>query len=104
MNINLEIYTLGAVNDDNNPRYVFKIIDGTIFPKINNNKTISFNVYEKDLGCIMMKFRYNEIVFGRACIPYIFIKEGLRKIPIYDKNCFECHGTSVVARFYKTNL
>ena len=103
MNINLEIYTLGAVNDDNNPKHIFKIKEGTIFPKINNNKTISFNVYEKDLGCIMMKFKYNEITFGRACIPYIFIKEGLRKIPIYDKHCLEGSGTCVVARFFKTN-
>ena len=51
----------------------------------------------------MMKFKHNEMVFGRACIPYSFIKEGLRRIPFYDKNCIECPGTCVVGRFFKTN-
>ena len=56
-------------------------------------------IYEYDLGGIMIKFNYAGKMIGRGCIPYCLMKNGYRKIPIYDNDCYLCDDVFVVGYF-----
>ena len=99
--LNFEIYTLGSHKEDKNPKYTFKCYGGVIFTYITDNKTVSFDVYEPDLGGLMIKFFMDDIMFARACIPFTLLKEGFRKIPLFDNYCIEYSESCMVGLFSK---
>ena len=96
-----EIYTLGSHKEDKNPKYTFKCYGGVIFTQITDNKTVNFDVYEPDLGGLMIKFFMDDVMFARSCIPFTLIKEGFRKIPLFDNNCIEYSESCMVGLIYK---
>ena len=98
--IQMEIYTLGSDNDDKNPHQKYDLKGGLMFPVINKNE-VSFNIpiYEHELGGIMIKFFYEGKLFGRGCIPFCLLKNGIRKIPIFDNDCYICEGVFVLGYF-----
>ena len=99
--LNFEIYTLGSHKEDKNPKYTFRCYGGVIFTHITDNKTVSFDVYEPDLGGLMIKFFMDDNMFARACIPFTMLKEGFRKIPLFDNNCIEYSESCMVGFFSK---
>ena len=99
--LNFEIYTLGSHKEDKNPKYTFKCYGGVIFTYITDNKTVSFDVYEPDLGGLMIKFFMDDIMFARACIPFTLLTEGFRKIPLFDNYCIEYSESCMVGFFSK---
>ena len=98
--LQLEIYSLGSDNDDKNPHKKYELKGGLMFPVINNNE-MSFDIpiYENELGGIMIKFIYEGELIGRGCIPYCMMKNGIRKIPIFDNDCYICEGVFVLGFF-----
>ena len=99
--LNFEMYTLGSHKEDKNPKYTFQCYGGVIFTHITDNKTVSFDVYEPDLGGLMIKFFMDDNMFARACIPFTMLKEGFRKIPLFDNNCIEYSESCMVGFFSK---
>ena len=99
--LKFEIYTLGSHKEDKNPKYTFLCNGGVIFTQITDNKTVNFDVYEPDLGGLMIKFFMDDVMFARSCIPFTMIKEGFRKIPLYDNNCIEYSESCMVGLIYK---
>ena len=99
--LKFEIYTLGSHKEDKNPKYTFLCNGGVIFTQITDNKTVNFDVYEPDLGGLMIKFFMDDVMFARSCIPFTMIKEGFRKIPLFDNNCIEYSESCMVGLIYK---
>lgn len=87
--LSLSAYAIGIKEDESNPKYNFKLINGSLFPKFKDeNPTAEFKVYEYDLSAVMIKIFLDDKLIGRGCIPYSFMKQGYRRIPIYDNQCF----------------
>ena len=87
--LKLKIYSIGVKEDEKNPIVKCKLLNGTMFPIFENgNPTINYEVYDYELSAIMIKIKYNKKMIGRACIPYNLMKQGLRRIPVYDNHCF----------------
>ena len=100
----MEIYSLGAEGDDNNPHHKYELGCGLMFPVILDNRyAFEIPIYEDDLGGIMIKFTYEGKMIGRGCIPYCLMKNGYRKIPIFDNDCYICDGVFVLGYFQKRN-
>ena len=98
----MEIYTLGGEKDDKNPHKKYELNGGLMFPVImNNDVSIEMPIYEDELGGIMIKFTYDGKLIGRGCIPYCMMKNGIRKVPIFDNDCFICDGAFVLGFFQK---
>ena len=102
--LNIEIYSLGSEKDDKNPHKKFEVKGGLMFPEIGKDKNkieYEIPIYENDLGGIMIKFLYDGKMIGRGCIPYCLMKNGYRKIPLFDNNCYICDGAFVIGYFNK---
>ena len=98
----MEIYSLGAEGDDDNPHHKYELSCGLVFPVIMNNRYgFELPVYENDLGGIMIKFFYDGKMIGRGCIPYCVMRNGYRKIPIFDNDCYINEGVFVLGFFQK---
>ena len=97
----MEIYSLGSEGDDNNPHQIYELNCGLMFPIIVGNKPFEIPIFEDELGGIMIKFTYEGKLFGRGCIPYCLMKNGYRKIPIFDNDCYICEGVFVLGYFKK---
>jgi len=79
---------------------VYKLINGTLFPNFENgNPKIDYNVYDYELSALMIKIKYNDKMIGRSCIPYYLMKQGFRRIPIYDNKCFNVEEAYMVGYF-----
>ena len=103
--IKMEIYPLGSEKDDLNPHKIYKLKGGLIFPVIiENNEDIKYQIYEDELGGIMIKFTYEGKMVGRGCIPYCLMKNGYRRIPIFDNECNISDGVFVLGYFKKEKL
>ena len=101
--ITVEIYSKGCENDDNFHHKKYKLNGGLVFPNLlENEELLQIPVYEGDLGCLMIKIYIDNKMIGRACIPYCLMKEGYRKIPLYDNDCWICGGAYAVGYFKKT--
>jgi len=100
--LTMEIYSLGSEQDDLNPHRIYKLKGGLMFPIIKDNDTIiKYPIYENDLGGIMIKFIYEGNMIGRGCIPYCLMKNGYRRIPIFDNDCYICDDVFVLGFFKK---
>ena len=100
MPLNLSIYVIGIREDEDNQKYNFKLINGALFPKFENgNPNIEFKVYDFELSAILIKITLNDVLIGRGCIPYCFMKQGLRRIPIYDNQCYNMKNAYMVGHF-----
>ena len=100
--LNMEIYSLGSEQDDLNPHRIYKLKGGLLFPIIkDNDNIIKYPIYENDLGGIMIKFIYEGNMIGRGCIPYCLMKNGYRRIPIFDNDCYICDDVFVLGLFKK---
>ena len=98
----MEIYSLGSEGDDSNPHHRYELSCGLVFPVIMNNRfAFEIPIYEDELGGIMIKFIYEGKLIGRGCIPYCLMKNGYRKIPIFDNDCYICDGVFVLGYFQK---
>ena len=103
--IKMEIYPLGSEKDDLNPHKIYKLKGGLMFPVIiENNDEIKYQIYEDELGGIMIKFTYEGKMVGRGCIPYCLMKNGYRRIPIFDNECNISDGVFVLGYFKKEKL
>ena len=101
--IKMEIYPLGSEKDDLNPHKIYKLKGGLMFPVIiENNEDIKYQIYEDELGGIMIKFTYEGKMVGRGCIPYCLMKEGYRRIRLFDNNCLMCETAYAVGYFKKS--
>ena len=100
--LTMEIYSLGSEQDDLNPHRIYKLKGGLMFPIIkDNDNIIKYPIYENDLGGIMIKFIYEGNLIGRGCIPYCLMKNGYRRIPIFDNDCYICDDVFVLGFFKK---
>ena len=100
--LTMEIYSLGSEQDDLNPHRIYKLKGGLMFPIIkDNDNIIKYPIYENDLGGIMIKFIYEGNMIGRGCIPYCLMKNGYRRIPIFDNDCYICDDVFVLGLFKK---
>ena len=100
--LQMEIYSLGSEEDDKNPHIKYELKGGLMFPVIiGNDLSFDIPIYEEELGGIMIKITYNGKLIGRGCIPYCMMKNGIRRIPIYDNDCYICDGAFVVGFFQK---
>ena len=100
--LTMEIYSLGSEQDDLNPHRIYKLKGGLMFPIIkDNDNIIKYPIYENDLGGIMIKFIYEGNMIGRGCIPYCLMKNGYRRIPIFDNDCYICDDVFVLGYFKK---
>ena len=98
--LKMEIYVIGVAEDERNTKYKFELINGSVFPYFKNGKpNIEYKVYNYDLSAIMIKIIYNEKMIGRSCIPYFLMKQGFRRIPIYDNSCFNVKEAYLVGKF-----
>ncbi len=99
----MSVYVLGInAEKQNNIEYKFELIDGFIFTKIKDNRIMRFNIYESDVGGLIFKIKYNNVLVARSCIPFCIMKEGYRRIPIYSNNCAEFKSTCIIGLFSKT--
>ena len=98
--LTMKIYSIGVKEDENNPIFNYKLINGTMFPTFENGyPIIDYQVYDYELSVIMIKIKYNDKMIGRSCIPYNLMKQGLRRIPIYDNYCFSIDHSYMVGYF-----
>ena len=98
----LKVYILGCREDEEkNTKYKFKLNDGFIFTRIQNNEEMNFDVYEKDLSGLMIKIEYDNKILARSCIPFCMMKEGYRRIPIFDSFCNEFPASCIIGLFKK---
>jgi hypothetical protein len=98
--LNINIYSIGIKEDEGNPQLNCKLINGTMFPNFEKNfPTIDYRIYDIDLSAIMIKIKYKEKMVGRGCIPYCIMKQGFRRIPIYDNQCFNTEDAYMVGFF-----
>lgn len=75
-----------------------------VFPIIEEKgeQIMKIPVYEGDLGGLMIKIYKDDNMIGRGCIPYCLMKEGYRRIPIFDNECSVCEGAYAVGYFKKS--
>ena len=100
--IQMEIYSLGSEKDDKNPHMKYELKGGLMFPVIlENNLSFDIPIYEDELGGVMIKITYDGKLIGRGCIPYCMMKNGIRRIPIFDNDCYICDGVFLVGFFQK---
>ena len=76
-----------------------------MFPSFKDgNPVIDYKVYDYELSAIMIKIKYQNRMIGRGCIPYYLMKQGYRRIPIYDNKCFSVDDAYMVGYFSFKNI
>ena len=99
-NLSLKIYSIGIKEDEKNSALNCTLMNGTLFPNFEGGfPTINYNVYDFEFSAIMIKIKYKDKMIGRSCIPFYFMKQGLRRIPIYDNQCFNAEDVYMVGYF-----
>ena len=98
----IEIYSMGSENDDKFPHKRVEINGGMVFPRlVGADELLNIPVYEADLGGLMIKVFKDDKMIGRGCIPYCIMKEGYRRIPLFDNDCWICEGAFATGFFKK---
>ena len=101
IDLNIIINSIGNLKDDSFKSVNIKLNGNLFFPTISKTDYITIPVYDNDFGALMIKIKYNGSIIGKGCIPYDFMKEGFRRIPIYDNNLCVCENTFIVGNFHK---
>ena len=101
IDLNIIINSIGNLKDDSFKTVDIKLNGNLFFPTVSKPDYITIPVYDKDFGALMIKIKYNGSIIGKGCIPYDFMKEGFRRIPIYDNNLCVCENTFIVGNFHK---
>ena len=101
--LELNINSIGNVNDDSFEEVNIQLNGSLYFPYISKDADITIPVYDSDFAALMLKIKYNGYIIGKGCIPYDFMKEGFRRIPIYDNNLCVNEDTFIVGRFHKSH-
>ena len=97
-----EVYSLGHDIDNKFPHKKYELKGGMVFPNIvDADELLNIPVYEGDLGGLMIKIYKDDKMIGRGCIPYCLMKEGYRRIPLFDNDCWICEGAFAVGYFKK---
>ena len=100
--LSVEIYSLGNEIDDKFPHKKMELRGGMVFPNIvGSDELLNIPVYEGDLGGLMIKILKDDNMIGRGCIPYCIMKEGYRRIPLFDNDCWICEGAFATGYFKK---
>ena len=100
--LSIEVYSLGHELDDKYPHKKYELRGGMVFPNIiGAEELLNIPVYESDLGGFMIKIFKDDKMIGRGCIPYCLMKEGYRRIPLFDNECWICEGAFAVGYFKK---
>lgn len=103
--IKMKCFIVGSDMDNKqNKQYKCIITGDFLIPKIEMTAMISFYVYEVDLSAIYFKIYSDKTVIGRSVIPLMLMKEGARKIAIYDSNCIKFNESFIVTLIKKTQL
>ena len=99
--LTLQIYSIGIKEDESNNKSLnCKLTNGVIFPHFENGfPTIEYKIYDFEFSAVIIKIRYKDKMIGRGCIPYSFMKQGFRRIPIYDNQCFNAENVYMVGFF-----
>ena len=98
-----EVYSLGHELDDKFPHRKYELRGGMVFPNIvGANELLKIPVYEGDLGGLMLKIFKDDKMIGRGCVPYCIMKEGYRRVPLFDNDCWICDGSFAVGYFKKS--
>jgi hypothetical protein len=98
----VEIYSLGNEVDDKFPHKKLELKGGMVFPHITGgDELLNIPVYEGDLGGLMIKIYKDDHMIARGCIPYCLMKEGYRRIPLFDNDCWICEGAFATGYFKK---
>ena len=98
--LKVKIYSIGVKEDESNPIVDAKLINGTMFPSFENGfPKIDYKVYDYELSAIMIKIIYENKMIGRGCIPYYLMKQGFRRIPIYNNHCFSVDDVYMIGYF-----
>ena len=101
IDLDIIISSIGNLKDDSFKSVNIKLNGNLFFPTISKTDYITIPVYDSDFGALMIKIKYNGSIIGKGCIPYNFMKEGFRRIPIYDNYLCVCENTFIVGNFHK---
>jgi hypothetical protein len=98
----LEGFIIGSKNDmEKNKKFNWNFDGNLLQQSFNFNENMVFDIYESDLSFIYLKLFYDSELIGRSVIPVNIMKEGYRKIPLYDINCIECKESYLTAKITK---
>ena len=102
----VKIKCLGSKEDESNPSFSLKLSGGIIFPVILDNKEANFLVYEADLGGFVFLLYSDDKVIGRGVVPFCMMKEGYRRVPLFDNKCNEIENSYLIVHLkkYAVNL
>ena len=101
----LKGFVIGSKNDmERNKKFHLKFGGNLLQESIQVNQNMVFDIYEKDLSFIYFKLYYDDVLIGRSVIPVSLMKEGYRKIALYDINCIECYESYLIVKITKTDL
>ena len=104
-NLLLKGFVIGCKNDmERNKKFHLKFGGNLLQESIQVNQNMVFDIYEKDLSFIYFKLYYDDVLIGRSVIPVSLMKEGYRKIALYDINCIECYESYLIVKITKTDL
>ena len=103
--LNLKGFVLGSKNDiERNNIFNLYFSGNLLYQSVQVNQNMVFDIYESDLSFIYLKLYYDKILIGRSVIPVSLMKEGYRKIVLYDINCIECYEIYLIIKINKTDL
>ena len=101
----LSCYVIGTNEDEeHNRKFTFNVTGNLLFPTINDNSEFIFEIYEKDLSCIMFKLFYEGSVVGRMVVPVCMMKEGIRNIPFYSSKLEKQNFSFLIVQTKITNV
>ncbi|MCQ2818174.1 MAG: phosphatidylinositol-specific phospholipase C domain-containing protein [archaeon] len=88
----------GSCQDDKTEEVEIKITGNFMKPEFEKTK-FSFPIFEKELGCIVIRFEYNGNIIGRSAVPLCMMSKGIRRIPLFDTQQIEALNSSIIAEF-----
>jgi hypothetical protein len=93
----------GSFKDDEQDEKTVKIT-GNFYDHIVENKKIVFDIYEAELSCVVINLEYQGTLIGRSAIPLCMMKEGLRRVNLYDLHQNESYDSAVYITIKKSGF
>ena len=104
-NLLLKGFVIGSKSDmERNKKFHLKFGGNLLQESIQVDQNMVFDIYDKDLSFIYFKLYYDDDLIGRSVIPVSLMKEGYRKIVLYDINCIECYESYLIVKITKTDF